>query len=676
MSEISVTSFLLGSWQKYHIPGQQFKSPIDGSKLSNVNEHDIPSEDILKFSRNVGIKNLQKLNFHDRAKILKSIGLLLNEAKEKLYSLSYHTGATLKDSYLDIDGGIGTLLVMASKARKEMDESFIHLDGDVEIISRKGTFLGQHIFSPLQGVAVHINAFNFPVWGMLEKLSSSILAGVPTIVKPSASTSFLAQECMKIISESNLLPEGALQFIPGRTNDLLDKLIGQDIVSFTGSSETGFRIRSNPNLIKNSVKFISEQDSLNACIMGEDVEIDDLEWDLFLKEIVNEITSKAGQKCTAIRKIFVPENKLKETMEALKENLESQKVDDPRKSDTDMGPIVSLDQKNDVISKISKIAEECDIITGKSNLEKDSQHAGTAYMEPVLLYCSNPNSAENVHDLEIFGPSATIMGYKSNEEVANLVVKGGGSLVSSIFSKNLNTIKDLSLKLAPYNGRIYINNRESMDESTGHGSPLPHMKHGGPGRAGNSEELGGIRGVTNYMQRTAIQSSPNSLSKITNTWIEGSNTLDPGIHPFKKNFNTLMIGDTIISESREITLEDVEHFAEFTGDKFYAHMDENAAKLNPFFPGRVAHGYLLVSFAAGLFVDPDPGPVLANTGLKNLSFEKPVSPGDKINVQLSVRKKKRRTETYGEVGWLVKLENQNKDTVAKYELLTMNSYTS
>ena len=676
MSEISVTSFLLGSWQKYHIPGQQFKSPIDGSKLSNVSEHDIPSEDILKFSRNVGIKNLQKLNFHDRAKILKSIGLLLNEAKEKLYSLSYHTGATLKDSYLDIDGGIGTLLVMASKARKEMDESFIHLDGDVEIISRKGTFLGQHIFSPLQGVAVHINAFNFPVWGMLEKLSSSILAGVPTIVKPSASTSFLAQECMKIISESNLLPEGALQFIPGRTNDLMDKLVGQDIVSFTGSSETGFRIRSNPNLIKNSVKFISEQDSLNACIMGEDVEIDDLEWDLFLKEVVNEITSKAGQKCTAIRKIFVPENKLKETMEALKENLESQKVDDPRKSDTDMGPIVSLDQKNDVISKISKISEECDIITGKSNLEKDSQHAGTAYMEPVLLYCSNPNSAENVHDLEIFGPSATIMGYKSNEEVANLVVKGGGSLVSSIFSKNLNTIKDLSLKLAPYNGRIYINNRESMDESTGHGSPLPHMKHGGPGRAGNSEELGGIRGVTNYMQRTAIQSSPNSLSKITNTWIEGSNTLDPGIHPFKKNFNTLMIGDTIISESREITLEDVEHFAEFTGDKFYAHMDENAAKLNPFFPGRVAHGYLLVSFAAGLFVDPDPGPVLANTGLKNLSFEKPVSPGDKINVQLSVRKKKRRTETYGEVGWLVKLENQNKDTVAKYELLTMNSYTS
>ena len=676
MSEISVTSFLLGSWQKYHTPGQQFKSPIDGSKLSNVNEHDIPSEDILKFSRNVGIKNLQKLNFHDRAKILKSIGLLLNDAKEKLYSLSYHTGATLKDSYLDIDGGIGTLLVMASKARKEMDESFIHLDGDVEIISRKGTFLGQHIFSPLQGVAVHINAFNFPVWGMLEKLSSSILAGVPTIVKPSASTSFLAQECMKIISESNLLPEGALQFIPGRTNDLLDKLIGQDIVSFTGSSETGFRIRSNPNLIKNSVKFISEQDSLNTCIMGEDVEIDDLEWDLFLKEVVNEITSKAGQKCTAIRKIFVPENKLKETMEALKENLESQKVDDPRKSDTDMGPIVSLDQKNDVISKISKISEECDIITGKSNLEKDSQHAGTAYMEPVLLYCSNPNSAENVHDLEIFGPSATIMGYKSNEEVANLVVKGGGSLVSSIFSKNLNTIKDLSLKLAPYNGRIYINNRESMDESTGHGSPLPHMKHGGPGRAGNSEELGGIRGVTNYMQRTAIQSSPNSLSKITNTWIEGSNTLDPGIHPFKKNFNTLMIGDTIISESREITLEDVEHFAEFTGDKFYAHMDENAAKLNPFFPGRVAHGYLLVSFAAGLFVDPDPGPVLANTGLKNLSFEKPVSPGDKINVQLSVRKKKRRTETYGEVGWLVKLKNQNKDTVAKYELLTMNSYTS
>ena len=676
MSEISVTSFLLGSWQKHHIPGQQFKSPIDGSKLSNVSEHDIPSEDILKFSRNVGIKNLQKLNFHDRAKILKSIGLLLNEAKEKLYSLSYHTGATLKDSYLDIDGGIGTLLVMASKARKEMDESFIHLDGDVEIISRKGTFLGQHIFSPLQGVAVHINAFNFPVWGMLEKLSSSILAGVPTIVKPSASTSFLAQECMKIISESNLLPEGALQFIPGRTNDLMDKLVGQDIVSFTGSSETGFRIRSNPNLIKNSVKFISEQDSLNACIMGEDVEIDDLEWDLFLKEVVNEITSKAGQKCTAIRKIFVPENKLKETMEALKENLESQKVDDPRKSDTDMGPIVSLDQKNDVISKISKISEECDIITGKSNLEKDSQHAGTAYMEPVLLYCSNPNSAENVHDLEIFGPSATIMGYKSNEEVANLVVKGGGSLVSSIFSKNLNTIKDLSLKLAPYNGRIYINNRESMDESTGHGSPLPHMKHGGPGRAGNSEELGGIRGVTNYMQRTAIQSSPNSLSKITNTWIEGSNTLDPGIHPFKKNFNTLMIGDTIISESREITLEDVEHFAEFTGDKFYAHMDENAAKLNPFFPGRVAHGYLLVSFAAGLFVDPDPGPVLANTGLKNLSFEKPVSPGDKINVQLSVRKKKRRTETYGEVGWLVKLENQNKDTVAKYELLTMNSYTS
>ncbi len=676
MSESSINSFLLGSWQKPNISKYQFISPIDSIKSYSVFEHNIPSEEILRFSKTEGIRNLQKLNFHDRAKIIKKIALLLDSSKEKLYQLSYHTGATQKDSYLDIDGGIGTLLVMASKARKEMDESFIQIDGEIEIISRKGTFLGQHIFSPLKGVAIHINAFNFPIWGMLEKLSCSILAGVPTIVKASASTSFLAHKCMKIISESNLLPEGAVQFIPGQINDILNRLEGQDIVSFTGSAETGFKIRSNPNLIKQSVKFISEQDSLNSCIVGEDVQLNDLEWKLFLKEVVNEVASKAGQKCTAIRKIFVPENKIFSAIECLKQKLASLKIGDPRKTDTDMGPIVSLNQKIDVLSKISTISQDCNFVLGNSNFTKGNEYEGTPYMEPVLLHCSNPYTSRNVHELEAFGPSVTIIGYKNNEDAINLVLKGGGSLVSSIFSNDLNIIKELSLGLAPYNGRIYINNRESMNESTGHGSPLPHMKHGGPGRAGNSEELGGIRGVSNYMQRTAIQSSPNSLSKITNTWIEGSKTLEPGIHPFKKNFNLLSIGDTIVSEAREITLRDVEHFAEFTGDKFYAHMDEEAAKLNPFFPGRVAHGYLLVSFAAGLFVDPDPGPVLANTGLKNLSFQKPVSPGDKINVQLSVKKKKRRTETYGEVNWIVKLENQNNEIVAKYELLTMNSYTN
>ena len=676
MTEICVESYVMGKWQGNKTRKTHFLSPFDGSKLSVVLQTDISGEEILNFSRREGIKSLQDLNFHERAKAIKQIALLLDKNKDSLYRLSYLTGATLKDSYLDIDGGIGTLLVMSSKVRKEMDENFIGLEGDTEILSKNGTFLGQHILSPLRGVAIHINAFNFPIWGMLEKLSCSILAGVPTIIKASSVTSFLSQACLKIITESNILPKGSIQFIPGNLNNLLNHLNGQDVISFTGSAKTGIGIRSNPNLLRHSVKFIAEQDSLNACILGQDVKIGEIEWNLFLKEVVNEITSKSGQKCTAIRRVFVPEHKLQDTENALQERLKKLKVGDPHDPNVEIGPLVSSNQKDDVLEKASILLKETNLVLGSNNFGNNNKVKGTAFVNPILFHCSDSMSSKLVHDIEVFGPAATVMGYRNYDELLNLVKRGEGSLVSSIFSADLKAIKKLSLGLAPYNGRIYINNKDSMEESTGHGSPLPHMKHGGPGRAGNGEELGGLRGINNYMQRTAIQGSPNALSEITNCWIEGGSTQKPEIHPFKKSFDDLSIGDTIFSEEKKISLNDISNFAEFTGDKFYAHMNEEAAKQNPFFPGRVAHGYLLVSFAAGLFVDPDPGPVLANTGLKNLVFQKPVSPGDKIRVQLTVKSKKRRTETYGEVRWFVKLENQDKAVVAKYELHTMNSYVN
>ncbi|MDX1779969.1 MAG: phenylacetic acid degradation bifunctional protein PaaZ [Thalassovita sp.] len=666
-------SYAAGNWIAPGASAATIIGPVSGEPIAIAGGAALDMQAMLDWARDKGGPALRAMTFHERAKMLKALAAYLDARKEELYALNPLTGATRRDGAIDIDGGIGTMFVFASKGRREMPDGQVYIDGDVEQLSRKGTFLGQHIAVPLQGVAVHINAFNFPVWGMLEKLAPTLLAGVPAIVKPATQTCYLTEACFRMIIDSGILPEGAVQLIVGRTGDLLDRLGAQDVVSFTGSADTANMLRSNPNLLRNSTRFLAEQDSLNAAILGPDADADSPEFALFIKEATREITAKAGQKCTAMRRLVVPADRMGTVAAALTAALEKYTPGDPASPDTRMGALASLDQKADVLDKLDRLAPETRVICGGSDALSDNL-AGGAFLPPTLLACDDPDTASAVHTVEAFGPVATLMPYRDLPHAAELANRGGGSLVSSLFTNAPAVARDVTLASAAWHGRIYIMGRASAEEATGHGSPLPHMVHGGPGRAGGGEELGGVRGVLHYMQRTAIQGSPDMISAITGTWINGAAETTGPQHPFQRSFDEIAIGETLHTDPRTVTLDDIEHFAHFTGDTFYAHMDEDAAKANPFFPGRVAHGYLLLSFAAGLFVQPDPGPVLANTGLNGLSFQKPVSPGDSIRVRLTCKRKTRRTDSYGEIAWNVTLTNQDDDQVAEYELLTMVSY--
>jgi len=671
-----VASFLCGEWIAPDSGAREIKSAVSGEVIARAGLAGLDAGAALACARNQGGPALRRMGFHDRARMLKALALYLGEHKQELYELSYDTGATLADSRIDIDGGIGTMFVFASKGRREMPDARVYIDGELEQLGKQGQFKGLHICTPKQGAAIHINAFNFPVWGMLEKLAPTLLGGMPAIVKPATSTCYVTEACVRLIDQSGILPNGALQMIAGGLGDMLNRLDGQDVVAFTGSAETALKLRSNPNLLGRAVAFSSEQDSLNASILGPDAAADTPEFDLFIKEIAREITTKAGQKCTAVRRILAPRDRVDSVIVALRQRLERIVIGDPRGEKTRMGALVSLEQRRDVLDKAAILAAEGERVFGNPDdfaLDGADAEKG-AFMPPMLFHCADPDKAERVHDTEAFGPVSTIMGYGDPDQAVNLANRGEGSLVASVFTADPNVARDLALGSASYHGRLYFNNRDSMAEATGHGSPLPHMVHGGPGRAGGGEELGGVRGVLHYMQRTALQGSPDLLSAIGEKWAPGSRELTPPAHPFTRRFDELTLGETLHSKEREITLEDIEHFAHFTGDKFYAHMDQAAAERNPFFPGRVAHGYLLISFAAGLFVEPNEGPVLANTGLDQLRFHNPVSPGDSIRVQLTVKKKTRRTDDYGEVRWHVVLRNQEQALVAEYELLTMNAY--
>lgn len=676
MTVQEVASFASGEWIKPDKSARMIASAINGEKIARAGNSKLDVQSMLEYARDFGGKNLRAMTFHDRARMLKALALYLGENKQTLYDISFATGATQKDHLIDIDGGIGTLLVFASKGRREMPDSKIYLDGDLEQLSRNGTFMGQHICTSKRGVGLHINAFNFPVWGMLEKLAPALLAGVPVIVKPATATCYVTELCVRLMLKSDILPKGALQLVSGGLGDMLEHLDYQDVVSFTGSAETAYKLRSNPHLLKNSIPFIAEQDSLNASILAPDAKHGTPEFDLFTKEVIAEMTTKAGQKCTATRRLIVPNSQLENMIDALKNKLSDIIVGDPRMKDTQMGALVSSAQKQDVLAKASLIEKECEKIFDGSEGFKfvHAELEKGAFISPMLFHCSDPHNAQNVHSIEAFGPVSSIMGYDNIDDAIELANKGEGSLVTSIITRDGDIAEAFVLGTAAFNGRLYFNNADSMKESTGHGSPLPHMVHGGPGRAGGGEELGGIRGVTHYMQRTAVQASPDILSSITKKWVPGSHQIKQEDHPFTRSFHALEIGETLLTQSREVTLEDIEKFAHFTGDTFYAHMDEEAAKRNPFFPGRVAHGYLLLSFAAGLFVQPDEGPVLANTGLDNLRFMKPVEPSDSIKVRLTVKQKTPRNQDYGEVRWHVSLSNQNDELVAEYELLTMNAY--
>ncbi len=649
----------------------EIPSAIDGAPVATTGSDGVDFGAMLRHSREVGGPALRKLTFHERARILKALGLAIMARKEELYELNYLTGATRKDGWIDIEGGAGTLFSFSSKGRRELPDAHVLLDGQLEGLSKNGTFVGQHIYTSLHGAAVHINAFNFPVWGMLEKLAPTILAGVPAIVKPASATAYLAEAAFRIMIEADILPPGAVQLIVGGVGNLFDHLNGQDVVSFTGSAHTALKLKSHPTVLRESVRFVAEQDSLNASLLGPDAAPGTPEFDLFIKEVATEMTVKAGQKCTAIRRAMAPAQYLDALEQALSERLAKTKVGDPRAKDTRMGALVSISQRDDVRGRIRELeAAGARIVSGDPDAEPPIR--GGAFLPPVLLRTDDPWATTAVHDCEPFGPVSTIMPYRDLDDAILLANRGRGSLALSLFTHSPEAARDLIRGAAAYHGRMLVVNRDNAAESTGHGSPLPVLVHGGPGRAGGSEEMGGVRGVKHYMQRTALQSTPAMIAAITEQYVPGAPKHVIAVHPFRLKMSELSIGDTWTTPARTITIADIEHFAEFTGDKFYAHMDEEAAKASPIFEGRVAHGYLLLSFAAGLFVDPEPGPVLANTGLENLRFLTPVYPGDSVRVELTVHSKSIKSEETGQVRWAVEVFNQKDELVATYDLLTEN----
>jgi oxepin-CoA hydrolase/3-oxo-5,6-dehydrosuberyl-CoA semialdehyde dehydrogenase len=646
-------------------------SALDGTPVARTGSGGLDFGAMASFARDVGGPALRAMTFHERARMLKALGSAIMARKEELYALNYATGCTRKDGWIDIEGGAGTLFSFSSKARRELPDAHVLLDGALEPLSKSGSFVGQHIFTSLQGVALHINAFNFPIWGMLEKLAPTLLAGVPAIVKPASATAWLTEAAFRVMVEANVLPPGAVQLIVGGVGDLFDHLSLQDVVSFTGSANTAMKLQSHPVIARESVRFIAERDSLNASVLGLDAGPGTPEFDLFVREVVIEMTVKAGQKCTAIRRALAPAAHLDALGEAIGAALAATQVGDPRDPATGMGALVNRAQRDDVRARIAEITAAGGRIVAGDPLAEVGDPAG-AFMAPVLLRADDPWACDAAHDVEPFGPVATVMPYRDLDDAVRLANRGRGSLALSLFTHDPATARDFVLGAGAFHGRMLVIDRDNHAESTGHGSPLPVLTHGGPGRAGGGEEMGGVRGVKHYMQRTAVQSSPAMIAAITAQYIPGAPKQVVEGHPFRRRMRDLHIGETLKTGSRTVTLDDIEHFAHFTGDTFYAHMDEEAAKASPIFGGRVAHGYLILSFAAGLFVDPAPGPVLANTGLENLRFLTPLYPGDSMRVELSVRSKSLKSEDSGVVRWAVEVFNGRDEIVASYDLLTEN----
>lgn len=664
-----VRSYALGRWYFGSGDPDILLNSYTGEKLAEVSSRGLDFKAMLEHARNIGGPNLRKMTFHQRAVLLKNIAKYISDNKEQLYQLSYASGATKLDAWFDVDGGISTFFTYSGKGRRELpDENFI-VEGETEQISKNGTFIGRHILVPLQGAAVHINAYNFPCWGMMEKLAPTILAGMPAIVKPASVTSYVAEKLIALIIESGFLPEGSLQLISGSVGDLFDHLTCQDVVTFTGSAVTGRKLKSHAKIVENSVRFNLEADSLNCSILAPDAVKGTDEFNLFIKELVKEMTIKAGQRCTAIRRSLIPQRQVDNVISALKEKIEKIKTGNPLDEDVKMGPLVSASQANEVRERINQLKRSSEVVSGDSNGTDGS------FLKPVVLYCREPLNSFEPHEIEAFGPVNTLMPYTDIEEAIKIANMGNGSLVASLFTADNDTAKKVVLGTAPYHGRILIVNRDCAKESTGHGSPLPHLVHGGPGRAGGGEELGGILGVKHFMQRTALQGSPATLSSICNQWMKGAPQPEDRIHPFQKYFEELRIGETLTTQHRTVTEADIVNFAGVSGDFFYAHINDVAAK-DSIFGRRVAHGYFLLSAAAGLFVHAAPGPVLANYGINNLRFIKPVYIGDSIYVKLTckqktAKEKKEDEVSSGVVEWHVEIFNQENEAVAVYSILTL-----
>ncbi|MFT3932494.1 MAG: phenylacetic acid degradation bifunctional protein PaaZ [Chitinophagaceae bacterium] len=671
-------NFVTGHWITGDGEGQLLYNAVNGNLIANATTKGIDFEAMLHYGREKGNPALRKMSFHERGGMLRALAFHLMEHKEKFYTVSYQTGATKADSWIDIEGGIGNLFANASLRRKFPDE-FYCLDGEPHNLSKANTFMAQHILVPKEGVAVHINAFNFPVWGMLEKIAVNLLAGMPAIVKPATITSYLTEAVVKEIISSGILPAGALQLICGSAGDLLNHVGAQDVVTFTGSATTGLLLKSNQNILQQNVPFTMEADSLNCIVLGEDVMPGQAEWDIFIKEVRKEITVKAGQKCTAIRRIFVPENKMEDVSKALSAALTQTVIGNPLHEKVRMGALAGQSQRDEVKAQVQKLLASSQLVYGSLDSVEltDADAVNGAFISPLLLLNEQPFATEESHSIEAFGPVSTLMPYKNMDDAIALSKKGEGSLCSTIVTANNNLARQYVLGAATHHGRILVLNKDCAAESTGHGSPLPLLVHGGPGRAGGGEEMGGIRGVKHYMQRVAVQGSPTMLTAITHVYQPYAKGNASEVHPFKKYFEELEIGDQIITEKRTISSKDIDAFATLSGDHFYAHRI-NTDFAGTMFEKQVAHGYFILSAAAGLFVDgSDKGPVLLNYGIDELRFTKPVYPGTEVYVRFTCKEKLPQDTKdendipKGIVKWYVEILDEGDELAGVATILTM-----
>ncbi|MDQ7735239.1 phenylacetic acid degradation bifunctional protein PaaZ [Halomonas sp. SpR1] len=670
-------SYIAGQWFG-KTEAKALISAINGETVAHTHQESINFAEAVAYARNTGVKNMLALDFQQRAAILKALAAYIQERKRELYAISHHTGCTKADSWIDIDGGFGTLFTYASTGRKELPSGNVAHEGPVTQLGKDNHFNGTHILVPRRGVSVHINAFNFPIWGMLEKFAPAFLAGMPCIFKPATATSYLTEAAIRIINDSGLLPEGALQLVIGGAGDLLDQLEEQDFVTFTGSANTALMLKSHPNIMAKSIPFNAEADSLNSAIMAPDVTPEDEEFEIFAKEVVKEMTAKAGQKCTAIRRVLVPAEHLDTLAGMMKERLSSIVVGDPYEEGVRMGALSSRDQLHDVNEAIERLLETSECVFGKDGSFKPVgqgvEHG--AFIAPHLLINHNPLNDGGAHDIEAFGPVATLMPYRGIDEALAIAAKGKGSLVTTLTTKDPAIAAEMIPVLAAHHGRLQILDAQASKESTGHGSPLPMLKHGGPGRAGGGEELGGIRAVHHYLQRTAIQGSPTMVAAVTRQYVRGAKVIETDVHPFRRHFDDLQVGESLLTHRRTVTEADIVNFGCLSGDHFYMHFDDIAAKETQF-GQRIAHGYFVLSAAAGLFVYPGEGPVLANYGLDTLRFITPVLVGDTIRARLTCKRKIDQGRTspdghpQGVVMWDVAVTNQHDELVASYDILTL-----
>lgn len=668
-----VRSYLRDAWFTPSDEGLPILDASTDQVIARWSEQSLDVPAMYAHAREVGGPALRALTFTERAAILKQLATYLNDRREsEYYPLSLATGATLFDSRFDVDGGIGVLFAYSSRGRRELPDSTVYLDGPVEQLSKDGSFVAQHIYTPRHGLALFINAFNFPVWGMLEKFAPAFLAGIPVVVKPAEQTGYLTEKVFADMVESGLLPPGSISLACAGTDGLLDNLTSQDVLAFTGSASTAEQLRKHPVVVGRAVRFTAEADSLNCAVLGPDAVPGEPEFDLFIKELSRELTVKAGQKCTAIRRALVPAGQVEKVVQALDARLAKVVVGDPRVEGTTMGALATLEQRVEFERSLAALTSVADIaIGGPESAASKALPATGAFVAPTVLVAREATAAP-VHQVEAFGPLATVIGYSDADDAVRLAALGAGSLVGSVYSYDPEFVRTLVLGAAAQHGRLIVIDRDDARTSTGHGSPLPMLVHGGPGRAGGGEELGGLRGVLHYLQRTAVQGSPRALSAVTGRWVVGAPTVTDGVHPFRRHLEELAIGEVLHTESHTVTAEDIDRFVELTGDSFYAHTDPAAAAANPLFGGIVAHGYYVISRVAGLFVEPSPGPVLANYGLDNLRFITPVKVGDSISAQLTCKEKKaRQTENYGEVRWDLIVKNQDGELVASYDVLTL-----